>query len=144
MTVRAPAALAVLLPVALAACGTPSGGIAAGDRAVSAKDVQVVWGKATRADVVGYFESDHVSGEAASSVRRVLYSFADDGTFSGAALVQEGPRATFQVLSGKWTLSGDTLTLGAESAPAKVSAAPGRLKLDSEGGSVTFRRGKAE
>jgi hypothetical protein len=138
------ASLAAWLAAALSGCGTPSGGSATAVRALPAADADVAWTRASRGDVVGYFESDRITGEAAASVRRVLYAFADDGTYSGAALVQEGPRATFQVLSGRWSLDGDRLSLGEGSAPTRVLAAPGRLRLVSEGGAVTFRRGKAE
>ena len=137
--------VALLAPVslALAACGT-SHPLDKGERAVKAAPEAIAWRVAAREDVVGYFESEHITGEAAGSLRRAFYSFAGDGTYSGAALVQEGGKATFQVLAGKWKLTAGALDLGPDSSPAKAYAAPDRLKLDSEGGTAVFRRGRAE
>lgn len=114
------------------------------DRAVAAAPEAIAWRPATREDVIGYFESERITGEAAGALRRAFYAFAADGTYSGAALVQEGGKSTFQVLSGKWTWKAGLLDLGPDAPPAKAFAAPDRLKLDSEGGSAVFRRGKAE
>jgi hypothetical protein len=104
----------------------------------------IAWGAARREDVIGYFESERITGEAAASLRKIYYSFASDGTYAGAALVQDAGKSTFQVLSGKWTLTGPTIKLGDDGAPTKIFAAPDRLRLDSDGGSVTLRRGKTE
>jgi hypothetical protein len=132
-----------LSPLALAACGS-SHPLDKTERAVKVAPEAIAWRVAAREDVIGYFESEHITGEAAGSLRRAFYSFASDGTYSGAALVQDAGKATFQVLSGKWKLTAGSLDLGPDSSPAKAYAAPDRLKLDSEGGSAVFRRGKAE
>jgi hypothetical protein len=133
------------LALATAACGmTQSNKLDEKARAASVAPENVAWKPATRADVVGYFESDRITGEAAASLRKVFYSFAADGTYSGAALVQEGAASKFQVLSGAWRLEGNVLDLGPDSTPAKAQAAPGRLRLDSEGGSAVFHKGATD
>lgn len=140
---RATRLLPLLAALSLAACGT-SHALDRTERAVKAAPEAIAWRAATREDVIGYFESEHVTGEAAASLRRAFYAFAADGTYSGAALVQENGKAKFQVLSGRWTLAGGVLDLGPDASPAKAYAAPDRLKLDSDGGSAVFRRGKTE
>jgi hypothetical protein len=138
------ASLAALVASALSCACTSSHPLEKKDRAVVEAPEAVVWHEAARTDVVGYFESDRITGDAAGSLRRAFYSFAADGTFSGAALVQDAGKTTFQVLSGKWSLRAGALDLGPDSPPAKAFAAPDRLKLESEGGSVVFHRGKTE
>ena len=135
----APGALAAALLV-LSAC-TASKPLDPKDRAAAPPPEAVAWHPATREDILGYFESERIAGEAAGALRRAFYAFAADGSYSGAALVQEGSHATFQVLSGRWTLTGQTLSLGEGSTPAKASAAPDRLRLESEGSTAYFRRG---
>ena len=144
MRSRSLAFLLALLPASLAAtlvgCGlAPSNVVAKKDRAVVDRPEDVRWGPARKEDVLGSFESDSVTGEAAASVRRVEYVFDADGTYSGAALVQEAKRATFQTLSGRWRFENGTLRLG-DDPPARTEAAPGRLRLTTEGGTVTFHR----
>lgn len=137
---RRRAALAVGLAGALAACAG-SGRLETGKRAADVAEPQVAWADAQREDLLGYFESERVTGEAAASLRRVYYVFDADGSYSGAALVADGAHRPFQVLSGHWTLRGTTLSLGDDAAPARAFAAKDRLRLDSDGGSVVFRRG---
>jgi len=136
---RAADVLATALLAVLAGC-TPSKTVEKGERAALPKPEDAVWRPATREDVVGDFESERVTGAAAASLRRAYYSFAADGTYSGAALVQEDARAVFQVLSGRWSLAKGTLRLEADE--AKASAAPGLLRLESEGGTVVLRRAR--
>lgn len=100
----------------------------------------VAWGPPKREDLLGSFASESITGEAAASLRRVYYVFDADGTYSGAALVQDGAHAVFQVLSGRWTLTGSVLTLGDDPAPIEVSAAPDRVRLSSEGGVAVLLR----
>ncbi len=140
-------ARAVLPAVVLASLGggvlpacTPSHPLAPTARAVAPAPETVTWAPARREDVAGFFESERITGDAAATLRRVWYSFAADGTWSGAALVDDGGRTAFQVLSGRWTVDGGVLRLGGDSAPARAFAAPDRLRLDSDGGSVLFRR----
>lgn len=131
----------------LAALGAALGGCAASNRldtshrTADAAAPAVAWTDARREDLVGYFESERVSGDAAASLRRVYYVFDPDGSYTGAALVSDGAHSTFQVLTGHWALRGTTLSLGEDAAPARAYAAPDRLRLDSDGGSVTFHRG---
>ena len=147
MTVAGPgprgAIVFTLALLSTAAC-TESKKLDAKDRAAVVAPEAVAWRPAAREDVLGYFESERITGEAAASVRRVYYSFAADGTYTGAALVQDGARAAFQTLSGRWTLAGQALSLGSDAAPARAFAAPDRLRLDSDGGVAYFRRGRAD
>jgi hypothetical protein len=135
-------ALAAILTLALAGC-TASHKLDERERALGIAPDDVVWVPARTEDVVGYFESERVTGEAAANVRRLYYDFAADRTYSGAALVQDAGRASFQTLTGRWGLEGSALRLG-DDPPAKAFAAPDRLRLDSEGGSVVLRRAKSD
>ncbi len=112
------------------------------DRDVLANPEDVSWAPAKREDVVGSFESESVSGEAAGALRRVYYVFSEDGSYTGAALVQEAKNPEFQVLSGTWALEGSSLRVG-DAEPAKASASPGRLRLEAPGGTVVLKRSKA-
>jgi hypothetical protein len=140
---RRPVLAVVVASAALTACFS-SHPIDTTRRATEPAPPSIAWRPASRADLVGWFESDRITGEAAASIHRVWYAFAADGTYSGSALIRDGAHETFQTLSGTWRLDGSTLSLGADSPPAKAFAAEGRLRMDSDGGSVTFRRGKAE
>lgn len=113
------------------------------ERTLALAPEQVAWASARPEDVAGYFESERVTGEAAVGVRRIYYAFQPDGTYTGAALVQEAGKPAFQTLSGRWALQGGTLRLG-DDPPVKVSASPGRLRLESEAGSVVLRRAKSD
>ena len=109
------------------------------ERAVAATEVAPAWGSVRESDLDGWFESTHIEGDAAISFLRIEYFFAADGTYSGAALAIDTAGPEFQTLIGRWRLDGDQLDLG-EGNSARVQAAPGWLKLESEGGSVVLRR----
>lgn len=108
-------------------------------RAVAPETEQIAWAPARAEDLRGLYESVSIEGEVASSLWRIWYSFAADGSYSGAALVLGGANPEFQTLSGKWTLAGDLLDLG-DGQTARASVAADRLKLESEGGVAILRR----
>jgi hypothetical protein len=76
------------------------------------------------------FESVRIDGEAAASVARISYFFSPDGSYTGAALVLGEPPA-FQTLSGRWSLSGETLDLGS-GLRVRARVAGESLRLESE------------
>jgi hypothetical protein len=136
---RAAFAIAALLATS---CIAPSVVDSAG-RAVATKAEDLTWRDAESADLRGLFESTSIEGEVAASLWRVYYHFAEDGTYTGAALVVGGVRPEFQTLSGTWTLAGGVLDLG-EGQTARASAAPEHLRLASGGGVVILRRAAVE
>lgn len=106
-------------------------------RAVETAPAQIEWRAAEAADFRGLYESASIEGEAAASLWKIYYHFAEDGTFSGAALVIGGPQPEFQTLSGTWKLDEHGLDLGdGQSVP--VFAADGRLKLAPAEGEVVI------
>ena len=110
------------------------------ERAAPAAAPLVEWRSAERADLLGYFEAETIEGEAAASLWKVYYHFAEDQSYTGAALVRP-PDAPpqFQTLSGQWQLEAGGLVLdGAD--PVQALAGEGRLKLVAPGGSLLLRR----
>lgn len=113
------------------------------ERAVVNSIDEPIWTSAQPADLPGWFESTRFEGDAANAFLRIEYFFAADGTYSGAALAHGVAGPEFQTLSGSWHLAGDELDLG-DGSSARVRAAPGWLKLESDGGSVVLRRVEAD
>lgn len=108
-------------------------------RAIAQETDQIAWTPARAEDLRGLYESVSIEGEVASSLWKVWYVFAADGTYSGAALVLGGANPEFQTLSGRWTLDGQNLDFG-DGQTARASVAADRLKLESEGGVAILRR----
>jgi hypothetical protein len=108
-------------------------------RAVAPASVELDWRPARGEDLRGLFESVSIEGEAAASLWRVLYVFAEDGSYSGAALVLGAGNPEFQTLSGRWALVGDDLDLG-DGQTVRASVAADHLKLESAGGIAILRR----
>jgi hypothetical protein len=102
------------------------------DRAVELPASQLAWQHARAEDFSGLFESISIEGLAAASYWKIYYHFADDGTYTGAALVIGGAQPEFQTLSGKWKLDEAGLDLG-NGQVGRAFAAPDHLKLESEG-----------
>jgi hypothetical protein len=128
--------------VAMAAC-IPSNVVAPTERMVVEAESAPAFVAATAADVVGFHESIDIQGDAAVSLRKVYYLFGDDGSYTGAALVDDGERRTFQTLTGTWKLTPEGLVLdGLPAAPC--DAAPGQLRLTAPTGVLRLRRAKAE
>lgn len=110
-------------------------------------DRRMVQGEAVRnwqpapADLqlAGFYESTDVTGDVAASLRRVYYHFAADGTYTAAALIDEGGLLRFQTLSGTWALANGCLELdGAE--PVPVAIAGDQVRFAAPGGALTLRR----
>lgn len=120
------------------ACIAPSVVSSAG-RSVNTAVAEISWRAPARSDLIGFFESERIEGESAQAVGKLYYSFADDGTFSGAALVLGGQRPEFQTLTGAWTLAENRLDLG-DGEPIELSAADGRVRLSSSAGVAVLRR----
>jgi hypothetical protein len=109
------------------------------ERAIGALPAEFAWQPAEKGDLQGLFESVSIEGEAAAQLWRVYYHFAEDGTYTGAALVIGGERPEFQTLSGQWDLHAGALDLGDGSRIAAF-AATDHVKLETDGGSVVLRR----
>ena len=122
-----------MTPGCLASSVVPSA-----ERVAIAPKLEQSWRRATVEDLRGFFESLSIEGEAAASVRKLYYHFAADGSFSGAALLQQPDGSLeFATLRGGWTLESGRLQLD-DSDPAQASVSAGQLKLDSSSGSVIF------
>jgi len=128
--------------MAMAAC-IPSNIVAPTERMVVEAEAVPAFVAATADDVVGFHESIDIQGDAAVSLRKVYYFFSDDGSYTGAALVDDGQRRTFQTLTGTWQLTPEGLVLDDQPA-ARCEAAPGQLRLTAPNGVLRLRRAKAE
>lgn len=124
--------------VAPSACIAPSV-VSSGGRQVSAELAPARWRPGTAADLPGFYESERIEGESAAALARIYYSFAADGTFTGAALVLGGAHPEFQTLSGSWTFQDGTLDLG-DGQPIGLDASEGRIRLASAGGTAVLKR----
>jgi hypothetical protein len=124
-----------LLP---SACIAPSV-VAREDRAVDLGAAEVDWRSATEADLPGTFVSTELSGPLATVLRKVVYLFEAEGTYTGAGLIDDVP-PRFEVISGRWRIDGDGLRLDG-GAPATLEVAEdGSLRLSGEEGRVVLRR----
>lgn len=112
--------------------------VARDDRAVALASGES-WRPAEPADVHGLYESVSIEGEAAATLWRIYYHFADDGTYTGAALTLGGAQPEFQTLSGTWALHDATLVFDSAT-PATAEVAGDELRLGTEGGVVVLRR----
>ncbi|MEO6710552.1 MAG: hypothetical protein ABI054_12795 [Planctomycetota bacterium] len=112
-------------------------------RVVEQAPAAIVWETARPEDLRGLFESTAIEGLAAASYWKIYYHFAEDGTYTGAALVIGGEQPQFQTLSGSWRLDEQGLDLG-NGQSGRASAAPGMLKLESEGVTVILQRVAAQ
>ncbi|HTF86798.1 MAG TPA: hypothetical protein VK843_00190 [Planctomycetota bacterium] len=107
-------------------------------RVVEQAPAAIVWEAARPENLRGLFESTAIEGEAAASYWKIYYHFADDGTYTGAALVIGGEQPQFQTLAGIWKLDDQGLDLG-NGQSGRAFAAPGMLKLESEGVTVILK-----
>lgn len=135
-------AMALFVP---SAC-IPSNVVARDDRMVttSVQDLKFapLSADALRLQLVGLFESVEITGDAALALRKVYYLFAADGSYTAAALVEEGAQAAFQTLTGTWQVVGDGLVLdGGEPVPVQGSEDGQHLRIQANTGGLVLRRG---
>lgn len=135
-TIASPLAWLCLLlsPACIASSVVESAG-----RAVAPPTSDLDWRPAVREDLRGLFESISIEGEAAASLWKIYYVFAEDGSYSGAALVLGERHLEFQTLSGTWTIEGQVLDLG-EGQATRAWTAADHLKLESDGSVAILRR----
>jgi hypothetical protein len=113
--------------------------VAVDDRAVALSEQQLEFRPAVFADFDGLFESTRIEGEAAASLRKVWYWFAQDGTYSGAALVDGDEGPAFQTLRGRFRVDGSSLVLD-DADPVPAESAAGFLRIRAAGGSLLLHR----
>lgn len=132
------ARISLVVLLACSGCIAPSV-VSSTGRQVSAEVAPAQWRPATAADVPGFYESERIEGESGASLAKIYYSFAADGTFTGAALVLGGTNPEFQTLSGTWTFQDGALDLG-DGQPIELNAADGRLRLATPAGAAVLKR----
>ena len=120
------------------ACIAPSV-VAREDRAVDLGAAELEWRLGTEADLPGTYVSTELSGPLAAALRKVVYLFEANGTYTGAGLIDDIP-PHFEVTSGNWRIDGDGLRLD-DGAPATLEVAEdGSLRLSGDEGRVVLRR----
>ncbi len=135
-------ALLAAVPLLATTGCIPSNVVAAEDRAVVIEDLEgLEWTRLALADdLVGLYHSVRLEGPLASALESISYRFADDGSFSGAALFG-GPPPSFQVLDGSYRLLDDgRLELGEGTEPAEVVIFEELLRLSGPDGTVYLQR----
>jgi hypothetical protein len=138
-----PARRLALLVASLLSTACASGLVAVQDRPVRDELALVVWRPATAADVAGHWRARSLDGPAAAVLLDLAYWLETDGRFTGAALFA-GPPATYEVLSGSWTLADGVLQLGEGAEPAQAEVAGGWLRLSGADGSLVLERAQIE
>lgn len=137
---RAASRIALAALAALAASGcVPSNVVARSDRMVTAAIDDLEFGPPEALRLDGFWVSARIAGEVAVALRWVGYRFAADGTYTAAALIQTGPIAEFQTLTGTWELRAEGLALdGAE--PVTTERAGDFVRLTTPDGRLVLRR----
>ena len=128
------AALALALPGCI-----PSNVVATEDRMVATDLADAAFEPAPGLLLEGLYESVDIRGEAAASLRKIYYLFAPDGTYTAAALGQDGALYAFQTLSGTWHHGAAGLVLdGGE--PVTLEAAGDLVRLTAPTGVLVMQR----
>ncbi len=135
LSTRAVIPLATLL--ACGACISPSV-LEPADREVRLALAEVVFEPARLEDVPGRWVSVELSGPLAAVVEMIVYQVADDGTYTGAALVAHVP-PRFEVVSGTWSFADGLVRLD-DAPPATAEVAADLLRLSGDDGVVVLRR----
>lgn len=130
------AALAACL---LGAACIGSNVVAPTERMAPATEDALPFAPATAADLVGFHESVDIQGDAAVALRKVYYLFAADGTYTGAALADDGERLAFQTLTGAWSIGPEGLSLDGQAA-VTCEAAAGQVRIATPTGVLRLRR----
>lgn len=131
---------ALVLLAALPAAGCyASNVVAREDRAVVVDATALAFAPATADDVGGLFASIAIEGDAAASLRHVVYWFGPDGRYSGAALIDGADGAAFQTLTGAWRVEQGALVLD-DGPPADLGVAEGHLRIAADGGVLVLRK----
>jgi len=132
------ALLAVLLALPASGCIAPSV-VDAGERAVRLDAADTVWLPADAADLPGTYVSAELSGPLAASLRKLVYRFGADGSYSGAGLLDGAP-PHFEVITGRWAWTEAGLSLDGGPPAAVEVAGDGSLRLVGSDGRVVLRR----
>lgn len=130
------AVCAIALPTG--ACIAPSV-VAKEDRGATLDAADCAWRPGTESDLPGTYVSTELSGPLAASLRKIVYLFEPEGTYTGAGLIDDAP-PRFEVIDGRWSMEDDGLHLDG-GAPATVEVAEdGSLRLSGAEGRVVLRR----
>ncbi|MBM4063854.1 MAG: hypothetical protein FJ265_22565 [Planctomycetes bacterium] len=134
--------LALALASGLTGC-IPSNVVARDDRMVVARVAELKFEPAPGLQLAGLYESVAITGDAASSLRKIYYLFAADGSYTAAALAETDGVAAFQTLSGTWTTTPAGLALdGAE--PVRLEQAPDHVRITAPNGTLVLRKGELQ
>ncbi|MEZ5977355.1 MAG: hypothetical protein R3F34_03960 [Planctomycetota bacterium] len=130
-------ALLCIAPIAASCAGT--GTLSSDAREVVDVEASLEWVPGASEDVPGIYTSTSIEGPAAAVLREVHYRFAEDGTFTGAALLTQ-PVHQYTVLTGEWRVDGDQLYLSEDGEPARIEVAGDLLRMSGAEGVVVLRR----
>lgn len=128
--------LAVLF--AQAACITPSV-LDPADRTPRTGLEERSWNTALESDIAGTYVSEQLSGQLAVVLRMVIYRFEANGTYTGAALLDDDP-PHFEVISGSWSLDEASMQLDDGPAAQAQVDRTGALRFSGPDGTVVLRR----
>lgn len=133
---RALLALAVLLT----ASGCIASNVVAKEQRMVVADLdQLPFAPAPDLVLDGLYESVDLRGDAAVSLRRIYYHFAPDGTYTAAALTDQGGVLFFQAQKGTWQNSAAGLSLDG-AAPVRLERAGDYLRVTAPTGTLVLER----
>ncbi|MCA8951669.1 MAG: hypothetical protein KDE27_19330 [Planctomycetes bacterium] len=139
----AAAALVGVLAAFTAAGCVPSNVVARSDRMVATAVDELEFGPADALRLDGFWVTERVTGEVAVALRWVGYWFADDGSYTAAAMIQIGDGVEFQTRNGTWQLGPDGLALDG-AAPVTTELAGDFVRLTTPDGQLVLRRERLE
>lgn len=132
-------ALAALTAVLAASGCIASNVVAEQERMVVADFDRLPFAPAPDLVLDGLYESVDLRGEAAVSLRKIYYHFAPDGTYTAAALTDQGGVLFFQSRRGTWRNSVEGLSLDG-GAPVRLERAGDFLRVTAPSGTLVLER----
>lgn len=127
------------LMIAPSLAGCASSVVAREERGVRIAVEALEWRTTTAADVPGTYVSTELRGPLAASLRKLVYLFLPDGTYTGAALLDDGA-PHFEVVTGTWAVEAGLLRLDGGPPGTLEAAEDGSLRLAGDEGVVLLRK----
>lgn len=142
MSARRVASTLLLLLLLGSGC-IPSNVVAREQRMVVDDTSALDWQPANGVALQGLYETVDVRGEVAASLRKIYYRFAEDGTYTAAALIESAGAFQFQTIDGTWRANEDGLVLD-DGEPVQLDRADGGfLRIRTATGTLVLQHEEA-
>jgi len=136
--------VAASLLLLLSASGCIPSNVVAREERMVVDDVSALdWQPANGVALLGLYETVDVRGEVAASLRKIYYRFAEDGTYTAAALIESAGAFQFQTIDGTWRADENGLVLD-DGEPVQLDRADGGyLRIRTETGTIVLQHEEA-